>query len=204
MPSSEGRRAEGSNFPLQISRNRGSLSSGHPTRSMHPALSGSPVPEVPSSSLPPLSTLRRADRKDLDALYGLELLCFEPRRRDARRTLEEAFDHGREVWVIECRGKIRASLFLRPVKKTLRIYSIATFPSYRGMGFGRLLLEKAMDQARSGGFDRLSLEADAASESLLSWYERFGFVRHQFLPDFYGAGGDAWRLRLSLPTSEKA
>lgn len=52
-------------------------------------------------------------------------------------------------------------------------------PDRRGEGFGRALLEAAMDAARARGADRIDLgtsEDDVAARGL---YERLGFTRHE-------------------------
>lgn len=116
--------------------------------------------------------------------------------------IQRGLSSGREVWVVECDGAVRASMFLRPVKKTLRIYSIATEPAYQGKGFGHRLMNKAFEQGRRGSFRRLSLEVDASHCALVSWYGRFGFIRERFLREYYGPGRDALRLRRSLVDSD--
>lgn len=52
-------------------------------------------------------------------------------------------------------------------------------PERRGAGLGRALLERAMDEARARGADRMDLgtsEDDVAARAL---YERMGFTRHE-------------------------
>ncbi|HMT04325.1 MAG: GNAT family N-acetyltransferase [Solirubrobacterales bacterium] len=49
----------------------------------------------------------------------------------------------------------------------------------RGEGYGRMLVEAAIERARSRGCDRIQLDVNAANESALSLYESVGFVpRH--------------------------
>lgn len=164
------------------------------------APSGQPVrtPVYPPASFVP----RRADGADLDALVFFERRCFEPRRRDTRRTIAQGLRPGREVWLVEEAGGIVAALFLRPEGESLRLYSLAADPAWRGQGLGELLVRTAIRRGRSERFRRLSLEVDAAAAPLISWYERFGFERAERIPDFYGKGGDAWRLCLELVPAE--
>ena len=50
--------------------------------------------------------------------------------------------------------------------------TIAVVPSRRGKGAGKELLDALLEQARTDGFQAISLSTDAGQ---VEWYERFGF-----------------------------
>lgn len=159
-------------------------------------------PPVSDSEKP----LRLAGLEDLQKLLELEALCFDPVRRDSPLTVRRSLGNPRhEVWVLDGPGgRLNAALFLRPERKALRIYSVASHPSLRGQGMGNLLLDWAISRGLERGVCRLVLEADAANPDLVGWYERHAFQRSRLLGSFYAPGRDAWRLERELHPSLRA
>ena len=166
---------------------------------MHSVSPEIPAPAHPSDSVS-TPRLRIAGERDLDLLLRLEEQCFEEARRDSRATIRRALRHeSDEVWVVDAdEGLIQGSLVLRHLRKGLRLYSLAVHPETRGYGLGNFLLDKAIARGTESSSPCLFLEADAGLPGLLNWYERHGFTRDRFLPDFYAPGHDAWRLKLCL------
>jgi ribosomal protein S18 acetylase RimI-like enzyme len=50
-------------------------------------------------------------------------------------------------------------------------------PSYRGLGFGRRILDRLAEHARSRGIGLLRLETGIHQRDAIALYERFGFRR---------------------------
>ncbi len=71
--------------------------------------------------------------------------------------------------------------------------SIAVDPPYRGRGIAQALLNATISRLRTRSL-RLMVGTD--NESALRFYERFGFERVRKVARYYGAGRDAWRMRL--------
>jgi putative acetyltransferase len=59
---------------------------------------------------------------------------------------------------------------------------------HRGRGLGKLILRRALEQARALGFQRLQLETACALTEAVALYESFGFRR--FTPDHMSARCD--------------
>lgn len=58
-------------------------------------------------------------------------------------------------------------------------------PKYRGRGLGRLLLDRAMQEARSLGFRRMELETSSQLVRAIALYQKYGFrrfVREEMTP----------------------
>jgi ribosomal protein S18 acetylase RimI-like enzyme len=81
---------------------------------------------------------------------------------------------------------------------SIRIYSLAVLPAFRGSGTGRRLVQCAIALARKTGRTSVTLEADRRNKALTGWYETFGFQHHRILRDYYSPGRHAARMRLSL------
>ncbi len=60
--------------------------------------------------------------------------------------------------------------------------SLAASPDFRGMGFGRLMLEDTIDLARQGGFDAIHLIAFDENIPAVRLYEKSGFYPIKDLP----------------------
>ncbi len=129
----------------------------------------------------------------------LEAQSFEEERRDS----EKVFRHSlasphQEVWVLTENRQILASLFLRFHPRTCRVHSIAVDRAARGRGLGFKLMELAHRRARKNGCRRMSLEADARNNALLSWYESLGYRRTSLLKNYYAPRWNGYRLTRDL------
>lgn len=62
----------------------------------------------------------------------------------------------------------------RPAVKTAKLGRVCVAPEFRGMGLGRLIVEKMIEEARRRGYKKLVLHSQAYIAGL---YEKFGFVR---------------------------
>lgn len=152
-------------------------------------------------SHPPTETCPEPARlEDLEALMALEASCFSPARQESRSGVRRSIlSPHQELWVLRGNGRVAASMTLRKFRKTLRLYSLAVSPEFRGRGFGEYLVRHAAERAGVLRIPRLSLEVDAAEERLQRLYLRLGFTCHQRLPHYYGPGHDAFRFVRILP-----
>ena len=146
-------------------------------------------------------TLRRADPSHFKGLMNLEEACFRPEKRDSPSAMSASLKNPRhEVWIATDKRSIVGSLFLRKLRRSVRIQSIAVAPSHQGRGLGTQLMRQSIKRARNAGVDHITLEADASNPSLTSWYQHLGFRKVATLPDYYADGRHAIRMRLTLTT----
>ncbi len=148
-------------------------------------------------------TIRKSVSSDIDFLEELEKKCFplfqQSNRRAIRYSLSSPFQN---VIVAEItQNKITkavgsATLFLYP--KTLRLFSVAVFPEYQGIGIGKQILEYILNFANTGKFERISLEARKADKKLIEFYKNTGFTITEELPDYYSKNEDGVRMVFKL------
>ncbi len=139
---------------------------------------------------------------DLNALETVEKRCFSVLRRGSRASLRRSLCSAtQQVWIAWAEGGLRVAgvMTLHWRTGSVRIYSLAVMPAFRGQGVGRRLINKALSEAKGQGVRYLSLEADRRDRRLVAWYGRFGFERVQVLQDYYCPGRDAVRMRRPLP-----
>lgn len=60
-------------------------------------------------------------------------------------------------------------------ERQLFITTVALVSKYRGRGWGKLLLQRAEDEARARGLTRMGLGVDATNEDAIALYHRQGF-----------------------------
>lgn len=148
-------------------------------------------------------TFREAEISDLGFLSTVEKLSFNPHRQNNSKSLRlSTISTFQEVWIAEYKEKgIKipvADAILYPHKRTLRIYSIAVMPEFRGKGIGHLFIEKIKEIARSKGCLSISLEADYENKNLVKWYSDHGFSVKEHLNDYYGPGENAVRMYIPI------
>ncbi|MBL0719969.1 GNAT family N-acetyltransferase [Piscinibacter sp. Jin2] len=74
----------------------------------------------------------------------------------------------------ETRGKLR---------HTANVIGLIVLPGHNGLGLGRQLVERVLDEARRApGLEMLTISISAHSERVLRLYERAGFRRYGLLP----------------------
>jgi len=159
--------------------------------------------DISSSTL----TFREAVPADLPFLLGLERESFGEARQSTRESLRNSISSRTQMVVVaEMKGRKKgvvpaASAVVFLYKRSLRIYSIAVDRRYRMMGVGESLMHHLMNFASAHGYERVTLEADAANNRLIDWYRKLGFEVRRNLPDYYGPGEAAIRMNL-LPTAK--
>jgi len=120
--------------------------------------------------------------------YGYQT-CFESYVALAVHELYQRFDPERDrVWLCEHDGKMVGSLFLmhREVGAAqLRFFLIR--PEYRGIGLGKLLMERFMASLRELGYTSAFLWTERELSAAASLYTRHGFrLTEQKPSDIFG------------------
>ncbi|BDX04649.1 GNAT family N-acetyltransferase [Planctobacterium marinum] len=64
-------------------------------------------------------------------------------------------------------------------KPLLNIHDLAVLPEYRGMGFGKALLQAAKQKAEQLGCCKVTLEVLSNNNTAIAAYEKFGFKLYQ-------------------------
>jgi ribosomal protein S18 acetylase RimI-like enzyme len=148
-------------------------------------------------------TVRPALLTDLATIEQIENRCFSGNRRASRRSLKHSLTSpAQSVWVAvirhEGRRQVAGAMVLHHHLRSIRIYSLAVLPPFRGSGAGRLLVQRAVRLARRAGCRAVSLEAECRNRILTGWYERLGFQTVCVLKDYYSPGHHAVRMKRTL------
>jgi ribosomal-protein-alanine N-acetyltransferase len=145
--------------------------------------------------------VRRFARRDLERVVAIERASFG---KDAWRPelFLEYWHASPELFLIakHCHRIVGYSI-TRTGWRGAELESIAVDPPYRGRGVAQALLQATISGLRAGlragsRARTLRLMVGTDNEAALRFYERYGFTRVKKVPRYYGAGRDAWRMRL--------
>ena len=139
----------------------------------------SPAPHDPAVQIVPFQDRHAAAFRDLnlvwiEALFEVE----EPDRRQLDDPRGEIIDQGGDVLIAELDGEpVGACALLAHGTKSFELAKMVVDPTVRSRGIGALLLEAAMERARSAGAEEMTLLSHSCLDSALRLYERYGFER---------------------------
>lgn len=68
--------------------------------------------------------------------------------------------------------------------------------SYRKRGIAKYLSQLLLTEMKREGVNEIVLETEDSNLASLSLYEKLGFARDKFLPNYYLNGSAAYRLKL--------
>jgi [ribosomal protein S18]-alanine N-acetyltransferase len=142
--------------------------------------------------------VRRFERRDLNRVVEIELASFG---RDAwpADAFLEYWRESLELFLIARLGRrIAGYSITRTNWRGAELESIAVDPRYRGRGIAQALLDATVP--RLSGPLRLMVSRE--NEPALRFYQQYGFVRTRLVRRYYGAGRDAWRMRLDRPLAD--
>jgi len=141
--------------------------------------------------------IRNAQLTDIDALVALETACFETDRL-SRRSFKHwlAADH-RALLVAEVTKAVAGYILIiyQPGTRLARIYSIAVFPQYRGLGLAKQLMAAGEQAANEDGRLYLRLEVSVDNTPAIKLYETQGYQKFGIYRDYYQDHKDALRYQ---------
>lgn len=140
--------------------------------------------------------VRRAEISDLDDLVALEVRTFDSDRMSRAQYRRHLDSNTARVLVASANHRNflgTAVVFFRKHSRVARLYSLASQPEARGKGIGTALVEGAEGAARQRKCNTLRLEVRADNAAAIALYQRLGYERIGFLPNYYEDGADGWR-----------
>ena len=158
---------------------------------MSSTLAHAPVPEV---------CVRKAERRDVDALAALEHRVFATDRLSRRSLQRFLKSPSADVIVAEDDTGLagNAIVLFRPRSLVARLYSIAVAPAMGGRGVGAMLLAAAEAAALARGCRAIRLEVHVTNHAAISRYRKSGYREFSRLRRYYEDGGDALRFEKRL------
>jgi len=141
----------------------------HPPGMIAPAL----LP--PTSTLPPVDVQPVKDKASQDAFTEITSICFEIPFGVAQAVYaqEHAWHGDYRGFVGVAGGRVVSICAIVAAADVLGVYSLATHPSYRRLGYGEATMRAALvEMQRRTGLERMVLQSTEAGYAL---YRRMGF-----------------------------
>ncbi|HZI65456.1 MAG TPA: GNAT family N-acetyltransferase [Thermoanaerobaculia bacterium] len=148
-------------------------------------------------------TLREGRPGDLDRLWRLDQLCFEPGIAYSQRDLQRFLAMPRAVCVVAEDGDTLCGFALaysRP-SALAHVVTLDVDPTFRRRGLGRRLIESVLERSAAAGAKRAVLEVDVRNSGAIAFYRKLAFREAGRLAAYYGPGQDAFQMvKALLPT----
>lgn len=143
-------------------------------------------------------TIRPAEISDIDALLNIESICFVTDHIKPRQMRYLVMKAKALFWVAVIQQKVvgYGLMFTPKASNPARLYSLAVLPEYRSMKIGFMLLESLLLQVKKIGYKSCKLEVLSNDQKTIEFYQRFGFTKEKFLPEYYQNGKTALRMLL--------
>jgi len=127
--------------------------------------------------------IRKAIQEDFDAIFALEKVAFNEETEDS---LKRALSSRTFSYFVLCDEKeIMGYCAINELLGEAEILTIMVSPDYRGLGYGKMMLEKMISHAKSHGAEKLFLEVDEHNSGAINLYKSFDFKEIMRREDYY-------------------
>lgn len=151
--------------------------------------------------------LRDYRRFDFETVWRLDQQCFPPGIAYSKSELLAALSlKTAETIVAESEdGRVVAFVLgSRPSRAEAQLITLDVAASARRRGLGRRLLTEIERRFRGMGVERIRLETAVDNAAAIALYGRLGYEKAGYLPDYYGPGLHAWRMKKRLDREPNA
>jgi [ribosomal protein S18]-alanine N-acetyltransferase len=162
------------------------------------------------SEIPDASSIRPATPDDVSAVWEVEHRVYSSPHATLHSpwTLEhfqteltKPYSHFLVLTDDETDSRILAYIVFWMMFEECQILNVAVDMPYRGMGYGKLLVRKAVSLALQAGLKRILLEVRVSNTAAIQLYQALGFGICQVRRQFYADGEDAYSMVLELSGS---
>ena len=135
--------------------------------------------------------LRAYQPVDVEAMYRLDLACFDEPFQFDREMMHEAAEAASAIVVVveDESGAMQAFIIVHTEGAGSEAYAyivtIDVAPSARRSGVGAVMLREAEAQALRGGLGRVGLHVAVDNAGAIAFYEREGYLRVGVEKGFY-------------------
>lgn len=141
--------------------------------------------------------LRRGGVADAQAMYALDLLCFDERFRfDEAAMRRYAQEAGALVLVAQAEEMLAGFLIAKIVRRgglaSAYLNTLDVHPDWRRQGLARKLLVLLEESLSRSAVRSIRLHVFQENLAAVDFYESAGFERLAKAPHYYGAGLHAW------------
>lgn len=135
--------------------------------------------------------IRRASVDDVLEIYNIELECFD-KPWSVENITGEILNPISTYFVVELLGKVICYMGYQNILSEGYVTNIAVRKNYRGLGYGKKMMEYFLEDCVKNKICAASLEVAAKNERALSLYTKMGFEVKGLRKNYYGMDKDAY------------
>ncbi len=135
--------------------------------------------------------------KQLQAMVGLELLCFPPPTNYDLRTLRDfcSINGSLAFRVYPVEDPERLVGFQLADMLFGELITLDVHPDFRRRGVGRWLVGQSLEMLKTAGHGEASCQIATANDASLALHAGLGFTKRKRIKNYYGPGHDAFLLK---------
>jgi len=137
-------------------------------------------------------TLREYRDGDIEAMYALDVACFEPVFRFSRRAMRRFAEARGAVTVLaEVEADLAGFCIVQMEERVGYVVTLDVAPAWRRRGLARQLMADVEARVLGAGGVGMELHVFAGNVGAVRFYEGTGYERMGMVEGFYGRGLDA-------------
>jgi len=137
-------------------------------------------------------TLREYRQGDLDAMYALDVECFEAEFRFSRRAMRGFAEARGAISVLaESEGELAGFCVVQVEDQVAYVATLDVAAPWRRKGLARRLMAVMEAKARAAGARAMALHVFTDNRPAIRLYEAIGYGQAGVAEDFYGSDRDA-------------
>lgn len=120
--------------------------------------------------------LRKASNSEAREIARLDSVCFDEEFKEENILIpEEEEKSGFVICFAEADNRTIGKVNLEMSGTVRGIYGLGVLPEYRGKGYGRGILARAIEKLQESGSEEVMLQVEAKNENALNLYKSCGF-----------------------------
>ena len=137
--------------------------------------------------------------EDFEAIYVLDVACFDLPYRFSRRMMRWSLEAKKALVVVAEEEGIAGFVAVHVERGGIGyVVTLDVAEAWRRKGLAGELMARAEEQTRAAGRQAMSLHVSVLNEGAVRFYEGRSYERVERDVGFYGEGGDAWVYRKAL------
>lgn len=142
-----------------------------------------------------MASLRKMQDSDILAVAAIEKIIFEDDAWSEAMLLEELSDNPfANYYVLVEDQQIVGYCGYMVMYENAEILTIGVLPNYRRLGFGKVMMELMLNQAKAQQTLGMSLEVRVSNQVALALYHQYGFEIVATRKRYYQNGEDAYLM----------
>jgi ribosomal protein S18 acetylase RimI-like enzyme len=144
--------------------------------------------------------IEKAEIKDLDTLYKIEIECFPENAFPKSFIKYLIVQHNSIILKAQIRNEIVGFVagLLQDDYSIGRIYTLDVKPEFRRRSIASKLIKTLENEFKKRGAAFSTLEVEVNNTAALNLYQKFGYEKNEVLKDYYGKNRNGFKMTKNL------